>query len=60
MKKEQGLLHLHEMTTSELLSASGGGEADDLCYNFVYFALATSPIYWTVRYSGWVVEKLFG
>jgi hypothetical protein len=59
MKKEQSLLNLHEMSTSELLSASGGGEADDLGYNLAYISMSTSPLYWAARYSGWLLNKLF-
>lgn len=59
MKNEESLLNLHEMSTSELLSASGGGEADDLAYVVAYGVLSTSPIYWAARYSGWVLKKLF-
>ena len=59
MKKEQSLLNLHEMSTTELLSASGGGEADDLAYNVAFVAMSTSPLYWAARYSGWVLKKLF-
>jgi len=44
------------MSTSELLSASGGGEADDLSYVLTFGALATNPIYWAVRYSGWILK----
>jgi hypothetical protein len=56
MKKEESLLNLHEMSTSELLTASGGGEADDLSYVLTFGALATNPVYWAVRYSGWILK----
>jgi hypothetical protein len=60
MKKEESLLHLHEMSNAELLTASGGGEADDLAYVVAYGVLSTSPLYWAARYSGWVMKTLFG
>lgn len=60
MKKEQSLLDLHEMSTSELISASGGGEADDLAYVVAYGVMAANPVYWAARYSGWVLKALLG
>jgi hypothetical protein len=58
MKNDQSLLNLHEMNTSELISTSGGGEADDLSYVLTYGALGTNPVYWAIRYSGWLLKAL--
>ncbi|MEX0981429.1 MAG: hypothetical protein WD577_01765 [Bacteroidales bacterium] len=58
MKKEESLLHLIELSTSELLSTSGGGEADDLAYNLTFAGLAANPFYWVLRYNGWALNKL--
>lgn len=56
MKKEQFFLDLPEMSTSELISTSGGGEADDLAYNLTYGLLTTNPLFWMARYSKWVIS----
>ena len=58
MKKDESLLHLQELSTPELLSTSGGGEADDLAYNLTFVGLAANPFYWVLRYNGWVLNKL--
>lgn len=60
MKKEQSLLNLQEMSTSELISTSGGGEADDLAYNLTYAALTTNPFFWMAKYSKWVLNAALG
>ncbi len=59
MKTNQNQLHHPEMSYTELISTSGGGQADDLAYNLTYALLTTNPVFWMAKYSKWAITAVF-
>ena len=59
MKNENENPQLQELKQDELVSIVGGGQADDLAYNIVYFGLRTNPVFWLAKYNVAVINAIF-